>query len=407
MPEFAYQARNLSGDNIAGTIDAASEREAMSLLGQKQLFPIKVKAKKSNSAAGSSLFQKRVKQDVLASTLSQLADLLENGVPLLESLKILSEQAAAPRLEEAFAKIHADVSEGSSMEEAFAVHGDLFPDLLISVIRAGAEGGFLEDALRRVAIFLEQQAELKSKITGALAYPCFLGVFGGAAVFFVLIFLVPMFEQLFERLVSSGAGLPFITSCVLGIRAALMDYGFITLGVLVAIFLAARYFVKTEKGIRFFDYWKLKLPLVGEIFHNAAISRFCRILGTLLGNGVPLLRSLEISSSSTGNKILSEAILASAENVSSGESLSEPLDKSGLFPKTVMSIIRVAEESNSLEKVLIKVADSIDRKVERRLEIMVRLIEPIMLLIIVSIAMFILIGVLLPVFDLSSAVDVQ
>jgi type II secretory pathway component PulF len=351
------------------------------------------------------LFQRPIKPELLSTNLSQLADLLENGVALLESLKILAEQSVHPRLQQVYRTIHSDIAEGASLEAAFAKHHEIFSPLIINTIRAGAEGGFLEESLRRIAGFLEKQAELRGKVNAAMAYPSLLAAVGAAAIIFVMVVLVPLFQQLFDRIANSGNGLPAITQIVLMIRQAFVGYGWLTLGVIVGLIVVARRLLHYPQFSRFMDRWKLKIPLFGEILHNASVSRFCRVLGTLLRNGVPLLKSLEIASESTGNVVLTEAIRNSAKNVTSGQSLSQPLANSGLVPPSVMAMIRVAEESNSLDSVLIKIADSIDQRVERKIDVMIRLIEPAMLLAIISVALFILLGLLLPVFDMSSALE--
>ncbi|MFM7740519.1 MAG: type II secretion system F family protein, partial [Planctomycetota bacterium] len=309
-----------------------------------------------------------------------------------------------PRLGKIFGEVRAAVSEGIALEEALSKYPQVFPDVAVSIIRAGAEGGFLEGALRRVAEYLERQAELKGRITSAMAYPIFLIVAGVLVTIFLMLFIVPRFQQLFDRLVESGAGLPLITEVLLSTRLIMINQGWLILIGCVGIFFAVRHFLNTAWGRQLVDRWVLHLPIMGDIVRQSAVSRFCRILGTLLANGVPLLRSLEISSKSIGNKLLEQAIIASAQNVSAGETLSKPLTSSGLIPPATMAMIRIAEESNSLEQVLLKIADTSDKKIQRRLDILVRMIEPIMLLIIAAAVLFILLGLLLPVYDMSNAI---
>jgi type II secretory pathway component PulF len=201
-----------------------------------------------------------------------------------------------------------------------------------------------------------------------------------------------------------GQGLPFATVLLLGLSHTMMRYGLLVIGGLVAIAYGLRRILQTTKGRRFLDRVKLKLPILGHVFHDAAVSRACRVLGTLLRNGVPLLKSLKISSTSTGNSLLEDAMLRSADNITSGDTLSKPLAASGLIPPQIMAMIRVAEESNTLDEVLVKIADRIDTRIERRLEVLVRMLEPIMLIIIGCMVMFVIVGVLLPVFDLNSSV---
>jgi general secretion pathway protein F/type IV pilus assembly protein PilC len=237
-----------------------------------------------------------------------------------------------------------------------------------------------------------------------MAYPVFLMIGGFCVTMLLIIFFVPKFEGLFQRLERQGTGLPAATYLLLGLSDFLMSYGILLLAALVGAAVAVKRVLATEKGIRFLDYWKLRLPIAGKIFHDTAVSRFCRVLGTLLRNGVPILKALRISSGSVGNRWLSDAILGSAENISSGQTLSAPLAECGLIPPATMAMIRVAEESNTLDTVLINVADAIDKRIERQLSLMVRFVEPVMLVVIGGAILFVLVALLLPVFDMSTAI---
>jgi general secretion pathway protein F/type IV pilus assembly protein PilC len=250
---------------------------------------------------------------------------------------------------------------------------------------------------------MELQQELKSRLVGAMAYPTFLAVTGFVVTLVLVVFFVPKFAGLFAHLERAG-GLPTATVMLLAISHFLGKYGVLVLVAAAGGFLWLRHVLATAGGRLFADRWKLRIPLAGAIFLNYAISRFCRVLGTLLRNGVPLLRSLEISSESTGNIVLSQAIRKSAENISTGNTLSRPLASCGLIPRSVMAMISVAEESNNLDNVLINIANGIDRKTARQLDIMVRLVEPVMLLAMGTVILFVLTALLLPIFDMSAAI---
>lgn len=395
MPEFAYIARTLTGEDVAGTMTSASKRETLKALAERSLFPIQVQEKRQVTWTRS----RRVGTPVLVSNLTQLADLLQNGVPLLESLTVLASQCPHPALSAILSDVRDQVAEGTPLDEAFGKHNDIFGDLAISMVRAGVEGSFLEDALKRTAEFLEKQQELKARITGAMIYPAFLATLSGVITVLLIVFFVPKFSDLFARLEQDGGGLPVPTIILLGVSDTLSHYG-LFLGIAAAgLFFWVRNLIRTDRGRLFIDRWKLKVPVFGPIFHGYAVSRFCRILGTLLRNGVPLLRALEISRDSAGNRVLSDAIRGAAENVSSGETLSGPLANCGLVPRPVMAMIRVAEEANNLDDVLVGIADGIDRDTSRKIDIMVRLAEPTMLLVMGMMIGFVLVALLLPVFD--------
>jgi general secretion pathway protein F/type IV pilus assembly protein PilC len=280
----------------------------------------------------------------------------------------------------------------------------VFSELTLSMIRAGQEGAFLEEALQRTSHFLRKQDEMRSKIVGALTYPAILGFVGTAIVSLMVVFLVPKFQPLFDRLEQTGSALPTVTVILLGASQMMSAYGLMVLAGLAAAAYGVYRWTSTVSGRRWTDRLKLRIPLLGSIFHDSAVSRTCRVLGTMLHNGVPLLRALKISSESTGNVLLADAILQSAENVTSGDSLSKPLLASGLIPAQVMAMIRVAEESNTLDDVLVKISDRIDLRIERKLDVLVRMIEPMMLVLIGCMVMFVIVGVLMPVLDLNSSV---
>jgi len=401
MPEFAYKARNHAGSDVIGIITAATKREALCALGDRSLFPISV----ASAAPARITWQRkrRIKTQLLANTLTQMADLLQSGVPLLRSLDVLAEQAIHPTLSEVLTDVRNQVADGTPLDEAMARHPEAFSELTISMVRAGSEGAFLEDALKRTADFLEKQEELRGRIVGAMTYPAILASAGFLITVVLIVFFVPKFAPLFARLEAQG-GLPIATVWLLAMSNILGKYGVFVAAAVGAVVYWVRRRLQSPEGRLFADRAKLKIPIAGKIFLGYAVSRFCRVLGTLLTNGVPLLKSLEISSDSAGNRVLSQAIRTSADTVSSGETLAKPLAECGLFPRSVMAMISVAEESNNLENVLVNIADGIDRQTSRQLDLMVRLLEPLTLLIMASAILFVLIALLLPVFQMSSTV---
>lgn len=320
----------------------------------------------------------------------------------MRSLNVLYEQASNEALKGVLEDIRARVEEGEALDVAMARHPRAFNDMAVNMVKAGAEGGFLEDALERVAAFTEEQEDLKGRTVSALAYPIFLAVVGSGILTFLLVFFVPRFEEMFARLRERGQ-LPPITDWLLWFSGTLNSYGlFIAIGV-VGLFFYLRTQLNTETGKQRFDYFKIKVPLFGGIMLDLAVARFCRVLGTMLKNGVPILRALEISREAAGNRILATAIEDASENISSGESLAAPLSSSGYFPKTVVEMISVAEESNSLDRVLIEIADSLERRTSRRLDLAVRFLEPMMLLAMAGVVLVVVIALLLPVFRMSGA----
>lgn len=403
MQAFAYTARNMQGQDVDGLITADSRSDVMALLTDRSLFPIRVEPAKSKSGLSFG-FRRRISTELLSSTLTQLADLLNNGVPLLQGLEILTQQSPSERMQSVLSDIRSRISEGQQLHEAMATHSDVFNELTLSIVRAGTEGAFLEQSLQQTAEFLERQEELNAKIRGAMAYPAFLSVAGISVTIVLIVFFVPKFADMFGELERNGT-LPAATILLLWLSDMLGSiYGVLALVGFIGAVTAVRKWIATPRGREIVDGTKTKLPVFGPLFLNGATSRFCRILGTLLRNGVPMLKALEISSDSAGNVVLGTAIRESAENISSGATLSEPLSACGLIPGNVMAMISIAEEANNLEDVLNKIADGLDRKVSRQLDTMVRLIEPALLMVMGSAVLFVIVALLLPVFEMSSSI---
>ena len=355
MPEFSYNARTISGEDVVGSISAGSKRETLLVLAEQSLFALHVEnAEPARRKWG---FSARVKPSLVATNLNQLADLLQNGVSMMAALDILTEQATNNRLAEVLTDVRDQVAEGTALDEALASHPEIFNELTVSMVRAGSEGAFLEDALKRTADFMELQEELKGRLISAMSYPAFLAVAGFVVTVVLIVFFVPKFEELFIRLEKQAGGLPGPTVVLLAISDVAEHFGPFLLAIAIGALMWLQHWLGSRRGRLLKDRWKLKIPVAGKIFLGAAVSRFCRVLGTLLQNGVPLLRALEISSDSAGNAVLAQAIRDSAENISAGETLSRPLAECGLIPRPVMAMISVAEQSNKLDEVLIHIAD--------------------------------------------------
>lgn len=322
---------------------------------------------------------------------------------MMRALSVLSTQSGSSRtLRNAIAEIKAKVEEGESLGDAMSRYPRIFNSMGVNMVKAGSEGGFLEDALERVGAFIEQQEEMKGKTLGALAYPVFIFLVGVTVVTILLVKFVPQFDVMFAQLRTKG-GLPQSTELLLAISRFVQGYWWFALGVVAVAGIAINQYVKTEKGKRTADLVKIKTPLLGSVFLNLAVSRFCRVLGTLLKNGVPLLKSLEISRQSAGNLILAEAVEQASEQISAGERLAKQLEKSGHFPQTVVEMMSIAEESNTLDNVLISISDNLEKTTFRRLEIVVRLLEPLMLLLLAGMVMFVVLALMLPIFNMSNS----
>lgn len=401
MAEYTYTALAPTGQRNVGTLTAQSEREAMAMLDARGLYPIQIA--QARSLVAGKRWGRKIKSRAMATFYAQLADLLHSGVPLLRSLEILERQSSEPALSEVLREVRSRVSDGTSLAESMAQHPRAFSELAVSMVRAGQEGGFLEDVLKRIADFTEHQEDLKAKVIGAMAYPIFLLTVGLAVLFGLVIFFVPRFETVFKRLQEKGE-LPALTQGLIAMSHFLWSYGlFVVAGVFGLVWLFRRW-AATDSGRLLVDRWRLRLPGMGHIYLHFALARFTRILGTMLHNGIPILTSLRIAKDSTGNKVLSNAIEQSAENIKAGDPLAGPLAASKHFPRDVVEMIAVGEESNNLDKVLVDIAMALEKRTTRQLDLFVRLLEPVMLLVMAGVTLIVVAGLLLPVFKMGSAV---
>jgi general secretion pathway protein F/type IV pilus assembly protein PilC len=402
MPDFQYTARELSGQQVTGVLAAGSEQEVLASLAARQLFPIRVDVAASSKASEKQILR-RVPSRYLAVFYSQLADLLKSGVPLLRSLELLGRQSTHPALKVVVQDVRDQVADGSRLYEAMRQHPRAFSELMISMVRAGEEGGFLEDVLKRIADFTEHQEELKGRVLGAMVYPAFLLGVGGLVVCVLMVWFVPRFEPIFANMAQRGE-LPFATVALLGMSNAAQKYWVIGIIGVGGIVFGINYWLRTPQGRYGLDRFRLRAIGLGKIVRSLAIARFCRVLGTLLRNGVPVLNSLKIAKDATANRVLSEAIDKAAENVSTGRSLARPLGASGQFPDEIVEMIAVGEEANNLENVLIDVSENLEKRTSRQIDMAVRLLEPLLLLVLAAVVLFVVVALLLPILQTSTAI---
>lgn len=401
MPDFQYSARDAAGTAVSGLVAANSPQDALAQLAARQLFPLKIEMAETSKAQQKQV-SRRVPARHLAAFYSQLADLLKSGVPLLRSLELLEGQTRQAALKAVLGEVRAAVADGSRLYDAMRIHPKAFSELVCSMIRAGEEGGFLEDVLKRIATITDHQEEMKGSVIGALVYPLFLVVVGGTVVSVLIVFFVPKFAPTFERMEERGE-LPWATTALMGLSASVQHYWVYGIVLLIGAVVGTFKYLQTDSGKAFWSRFELKAPGLGRVVRSLAIARFCRVLGTLMQNGVPLLQSLKIAKDATGNKVLANAIDTATENITAGKSLARPLSASGQFPVEVVEMISVAEEANNLENVLIGISDNLERRSDRELQMAVRLLEPILLLMMAVVVLFVFIALLVPILQSSGA----
>lgn len=396
MPQFLYIAMNASGARTHGTIEAESEAAVLRSLEEKRLFPVSVRSR--DGAAGGKPKRRRVRSSDLGTLYSQLADLLGSGVPLLRAMDSLVKSTPSPALKDLLKEIRASVADGRSLTDTVRQYPEVFPPLHTAMIQAGERAAFLEEVLRSLSGFIERFEELRAKVMGALIYPALLAGLGTVVMVAALMFFVPKFEPLL-----AGAKQPLPSKILFGASHVVRSYWYLVLLGMGGGGGFLWFNLKSPTLKHRLERWQLKVPVVGSALRLLAITRFCRILGTMLANGVPLLHALKISKDATGSNILAKLVAEATEAVRDGKRLSEPLSRSDYIPEQILAMIAVAEESNNLDKVLVQIADTVERRTNRQVDQAVRLIEPVILCLVAAAIGFLALGLLLPIFTMASA----
>jgi len=407
MPTFSYKALHADGKTAEGVLDAGSRPDAMRQIETLGLRPINVaetasKAGKKGAvqaAAGSLSFtRKKVSGKELANFTRLLSSLLAAGVPLSRALVILQKEASSPAAREKWKNVHDLVVDGLSLADAMARSPETFPRVYVAMVEAGEAGGFLDVVLAQIAEFQSREKELKSKVMTAMLYPCILLVLALVVLTVLLVFFIPKFQRVFA---SIHGTLPVITQMIIAASDTMRSYGLLIGAGLVGIFLLVRTWFASEKGKRAWEGMVLKTPLVGPLIAQFAMARFCRMLGTLIGAGVPLVHGLNVARRSIGNQILVDAVAQSIERVQQGGRLGQSLaDCRSLFPGSVLEMIAVAEESGKLDAELVRIAAETESDLDRNLKTAVAFAEPLMLFLIAAFIGVIFIGMLLPVLSM-------
>jgi type IV pilus assembly protein PilC len=412
MSNYAYVAIDPKGGESRGTLDVADQGEALRRIKEMGLFPTKLFETNRNRRTGLlplkrtgvrsqglakpfSLFGRRVKPRTLTVFTRQLATLVEAGMPLLRGLRTLREQEESRTLKRVLDDLAFAIEDGSSMAEAVAQHPRIFSRLYVNMVKAGEIGGALDLTLRRLAEFLEKAQRIKGKIKAALFYPCAVLTVAFGILVLMMVFIVPRFKQVFEGMLN-GAAMPTFTVFVLKISEAVQHHIFLTLLGLGATVVLGVLALRTKWGRWAFDGFKLTMPVLGPVFRKAAISRFARTFGTLVGSGVPILQALNIVKETAANVVVGRVIAAVHESVKQGEPIAPTLKASGVFPALVAGMVDVGEQTGALPEMLMKIADACDEEVDNAANAMTSLLEPIMIVILAVVVGSIVIAMFLP-----------
>ncbi|MFQ6096579.1 MAG: type II secretion system inner membrane protein GspF [Armatimonadota bacterium] len=404
MPNFNYVAIDERGKEVVGSVLADSRATATARVREMGFYPTEISAGAGEEEHARrkpvSIFS-RVSQGELTVFTRQLANLFNAGLPVLRCLSVLLEHTENARLNAALEEIHADVQAGGSLRDAFGKHPRIFPPLYVNLVRAGEASGELGPVLDRLSDFMEYEQEQRSRLRSAMAYPILLIVAMTAAVFFIVTFLIPQFREMFEDL---GQSLPAPTVVLLAIAGFMRQWWWLIISGFVALWMALKLIGRTPVGGYALDRIKLKLPLIGGLVERIAVSRFSRTLGTLVKGGVPLLEAFDVVRGTIGNRVLDRAIDEVHSGVREGESIAEPLKRTGVFPNLLTNMIAVGEETGALEEMLNRVADAYDVEVQNRTRQLISLVEPSVILVMGCIVAFVVLSILLPVFQASTSI---
>jgi len=407
MPVYEYTALDRAGKNKNGIIDADSLKAARQKLRGSGIFPVEVKetqavpAGKEAATFALPVFFNRVKPDEVHVLTRQLATLLNAGIPLVAALDALIHQTTNASLKRVLSQIKDSVNEGNSLTHSLAEHPKIFSSIYINMVRAGEASGSLDLVLDRLAEFGERQQAVKSRFKAALVYPLFMACVGILILFFLLTFIVPNITRIFTEI---NQALPLPTLILIALSDFLKSYWWAVLLALAVCIIGLREAIKREKVRRMWDSLVFRLPVVGLVNRKIALARFTRTLGSLLQNGVPMLTALQIVQNIVNNVMMSQVIEEATEDVRAGRSLYNSLMQHEWFPPMVLQMISVGEHSGQLEAMLSKVADAYERDVEAHILGMTSLIEPVMILIMGIVVLFIVLSILMPIFDLNQMV---
>jgi type II secretory pathway component PulF len=407
MQTYAYKATDPKGAITEGSIQATNRGAAMQQLGALGLTPIALVDPSDVQGKKAADFKPKAGSHISSADLErftrELANLLTAGVPLSKALQIIVRESSRMNSNQQFRAIHDDVVGGMSLADAMARWPRSFSDVYVAMVHAGETGGFLDEVLIQIADLRNREQELIGRVKGALIYPVVLATVASGVMIFLLTFFIPRFTSIFADF---GGQLPWLTRQIVSLSNGLLQYGlFLLIGVLLGIVGIQRAW-KTDSGRRIIENLILKLPGVGKVIAQLAMVRFCQMLGTLLGAGVPLVNSLKVARKAIGNQTLSDAVDKSVEQVQMGTALAMSLKSCPtLFPQSVIEMISVAEESGRLDKELVRLSETYQKLLDRYLRMLVSLMEPLMLLVMGAIVGTVVIGMLLPVFELQDLVQ--
>ena len=428
MATFQYIAKDSAGNETRGTVEAGDRNSAIAAVRAQGLLPTALGEVKSSSAKPKakaptpqkkksglnkdininlklpSWMRGKIKTKILTQFTRQLATLVNAGLPLMRGIEVLKRQMKDPQMVEALNGIGENIAAGGTFSESLTQYPKIFDHLYVNMVKAGEAGGVLEVVLGRLAEFAEKSEKIKNKVKGAMIYPIVVLVAAIGITTFLLVAVIPKFQQVFNDMLG-GAALPPITQFVIDASDFVQHNGLQIFLAVVAFVVLMKIIGKTEKGAYFFDVLKLKMPVTGTLTQRSAVSKFTRTLGTLLSSGVPILQSLTITRDTTGNRVLTEAIQNVHDSVKEGESMTQPLSQCKVFPPMVVSMVEVGEETGALADMLTRIANTYDDEVDNAVAGMTAAIEPALIMVLAVVVGTIVIAMFLPMVKIIGSVS--
>lgn len=396
MAKFKYRAMSGNGKKIEGNHVANSRDEVIQMITSNGYYPLMIEevVESTNIELG---FGEKVTTKDIAIFCRQLYTMIDAGVSINRSLNIMANQLTNKKLRKVTSQIEEDVKKGEMLSAAIKKHNDVFPQLLISMVESGEISGNLDTMMLRMSTHFEKENKLNNKIKSAMTYPIVLGIVAICAVMFIMTFVMPTFIEMFE---SEGVVLPLSTQILINLSSILQENILFIIIIFICLFVVFKFYSRTEHGIYTISKLKLHLPIIGELNKKIIVSRFTRTLSTLIASGVSLVHSLPVVAGVLGNKIAEDAINKVREEVTKGEGLSEPIKEAGIFPEMLSSMINIGEETGQLDEILNKTADFYDDEVEQAIQTTTALIEPLLIVVMGIVIGFIVISIMLPMFDM-------
>lgn len=402
MGKFTYRARDERGSLVQGIMEAENRGIVYTHLDGMGLLPVSVVEENKGSLDLQAFFMRyqKVKYDDLIFFTRQLQTIVKAGIPIISGLKALEEQTVNPKLKQIIGNIHQDIDRGIGFSDAIEKHKGVFPEMYISMVRAGEMGGLLDDVLEKLSGILEFQMRTKEMLKSAMRYPIMV-ISGIIIAFFVIVtFVIPRFAVMFK---ASKVELPLPTKIMLFINTLVQSYGVYTFSFIVAVIVALIFYIRTERGKLVFDKYKLKIPIVGQIILKICMSRFAYMFENMVRAGVPVIRALEIVARTVGNEYIAQKIIEIQGKIEKGKGISKPLKESRIFPALVIHLVSTGEETGSLEEMLREVSIHYDREVTYSINRLSAWIEPIMTVVLSVMILFLALAVMMPWWNMMSA----